>query len=306
MWAEPPRDGSLSAEVAAWTRRTRFELVRRLPLRFPTHHPQGMVICGGRIFLSTVELFERPAPLRGLDPARTGDPAARTPGRGRGHVLVIEPDGTLVADVPVGEGDAYHPGGIDAAGGAVWVPVAEYRAESRSIVYTLDPTTLAVEERFAVPDHVSWLAADPAHRELHGASWGSRQFFRWDLGRGGSGDGGEAGDGGREPEAWRNPGAFVDLQDAQYDGGGRLIATGIAELPDARGEVFELGGIAVVRPSERRIVTEVPVAAYSTAGHTITRNPFVLTRSGGETLLHVAPDDGDDPAGTELLTYRVS
>ncbi|MDQ4504161.1 DUF6454 family protein [Sinomonas sp. ASV322] len=301
VWAEPPRDGSLSSEVQTWSRRTRFELVRRLPLRFPTHHPQGMAFSGGRIFLSTVELFERPVPVpeSGPDMAFPADPALRTEGRGRGHVLVIDPDGTLVADVPVGDGDAYHPGGIDVAGGVLWVPVAEYRAESRSIVYTLDLGTLEPTARFTVADHVSWLAADSTAGELYGASWGSRRFYRWRL------DGLAVKDGGREPEAWGNPSAFVDFQDAQYDGAGRLIAAGVAELPDARGDVFELGGIAVVDLVERRLAAEVPVPAFSAAGHTITRNPFVLTRSGGETLLHVAPDDGDEPAGTEQLTYRV-
>ena len=288
MWAEPPRDGSLSDEVAAWTRRTRFELVRRVPLRFATHHPQGLAFAGGRIFLSTVELTERPEPLAGHD----GDPARRTPGAGRGHVLVFAPDGTLEADIVLGEGDAYHPGGIDVADGQVWIPVAEYRADSRSIVYTIDARTLAPKVRFTVDDHVSWLAADPGTGALYGASWGSRRFLLWPR------EGGE-------PVAWDNPSAYVDFQDAQYDGGGRLLCGGIAELRGASGEVFELGGIGVVRPSERRIVAEVPIPAFSTAGHTIMRNPFVLTRDAEGTLLHVAPDDGDEAQGTELLSYRV-
>uniref|UniRef100_UPI0039EE0E14 DUF6454 family protein n=1 Tax=Sinomonas sp. G460-2 TaxID=3393464 RepID=UPI0039EE0E14 len=211
-----------------------------------------------------------------------------------------------------GDGDVYHPGGIDAAAGLLWVPVAEYRAGSRSIVYTIDTRTLVPARRFAVGDHVSWLAADPESGALYGASWGSRRFHRWDLGGPGTGDGaagdGETRDGANvaEAESWDNPSAYVDFQDAQYDGGGRLVCGGIAELRDARGAVFELGGIAVVRPSERRITAEVPVPAFSTAGHTIMRNPFVLTRDAEGTLLHVAPDDGDEADGTELLTYRVS
>ncbi|NUP73072.1 MAG: hypothetical protein HOQ07_00195 [Sinomonas sp.] len=280
--------------MATWTRRTRFELVRRVPLRFPTYHPQGLALSGGRVFLSTVELTERPESI----PGHHGDPARRTPGAGRGHVLVLEPDGTLMADIALGDGEAYHPGGIDTAAGLLWVPVAEYRAESRTVVYTIDLRTLRASARFTVDDHVSWLTADPEARTLYGGSWGSRRLFRWTLKDGRVGEA-------ATPDAWDNPSAYIDFQDAQYDGGGQLLCGGIAELRGPSGEVFELGGIAVVRPSERRIAAEVPVPAFSSAGHTILRNPFVLTRDAEGMLLHVAPDDGDEPGGTELLTYRV-
>lgn len=294
MWSDPPRDGSLSAEVAAWTRRTRFELVRRLPLPFATHHPQGMAFIGGRIFLSTVEILESPTPL----PGAGNDPAQRTPGAGNGHVLVLEPDGTLVADVPLGEGDAYHPGGIDSAGGLLWVPVAEYRADSRSLVYAIDPATLEASLRFTVDDHVSWLAANTDARALYGGSWGSRRLYSWSLD-------GVAEARTRAAEVWENPSHYIDFQDVQQDGGDRLICGGIAELRDPRGEVFELGGIAVVHVHERRLGAEVPVPAFSAAGHTVMRNPFVLTRGEAGTLLHTVPDDGGEGLMSELLTYRV-
>ncbi|AMM31553.1 hypothetical protein SA2016_0865 [Sinomonas atrocyanea] len=292
MWSEPPRDGSLSAEVASWTRRTRFELVHRLPLRFPTHHPQGMAFADGKIFLSTVEVHERPAPIGGSD-----DPARRTPGRGRGHVLVIGPDGTLAADLVVGDGDAYHPSGIDYAGGPLWVPVGEYRANSRSLVYTLDPHTLELTERFEVDDHLTWLAPDLDAGALYGAGWGSRRFYRWTLAGGATA---------RDCEAWDNPSWHLDAQEGQYDGSGRIICAGISELPDAHGGTYELGGVSTVHFDERRITADVPVPLFSAAGHSVFRNPFVLTREGGEVLLHVAPDDGEDVHGTEILTYRVT
>lgn len=293
MWSEPLRDGSLSAEVATWTRHTRFELVNRLPLRFATHHPQGVAFAAGRIFLTTVEVLEPPRPLPDAD----GDPARRTPGRGRGHILVIEPDGTLAADLIVGDGDAYHPSGIDHAGSLLWVPVGEYRADSRSVVYTLDPHSLELTERFEVDDHITWLAPAPESGALYGASWGSRRLYRWKL---------DAEAAVRESEVWDNPSWHVDFQEAQYDGGERLICGGITELPDAEGAKYELGGLTVLDFSAHRIEAEVPVPVFSAAGHNVLRNPFVLTRdANGTPLLHVAPDDGDEVAGTEILTYRV-
>lgn len=292
MWSEPPRDGGLSAEVATWTRRTRFELIDRLRLGFPTHHPQGMAFAHGRIFLSTVEVLDPPAPL----PGSSGDPARRTPGRGKGHVLVLEADGSLVTDVVVGDGDAYHPSGIDFTGGLLWVPVGEYRAQSRSVVYTLDPRTLALTKRFEVDDHLTWLVPDLDAGLLYGASWGSRRFYRWQL------DGDTVVG---EPEAWDNPSWHLDFQEAQHDGAGKLICAGISELRDAQGGIYELGGVAVVHFDERRLAADVPVPLFSAAGHSVFRNPFVLTREAGDVLLHVAPDDGDEVNGTEILTYRV-
>lgn len=296
MWTEPTRDGSLSNEVAGWTRRTRFELVRRIPLPFPTHHPQGMTLAAGRVFLTTVEVLDPPSPLPGAD----GDPSRRSPGRGRGHVLVIEPDGTLAADLMVGDGDAYHPSGIDFAGGLLWVPVGEYRSHSHSLAYTLDPVTLNLVERFEVDDHITWLVPAPDQDALYGASWGSRRLYRWKLSA--DADGRPVAG---EPEIWDNPSWHLDFQEAQYDGAGRLICAGISELPDAQGGRYELGGVAVVHFNERRLAADVPVPLFSAAGHSVFRNPFVLTRDRGDVLLHVAPDDGDELRGTEILTYRV-
>ncbi len=293
MWAEPTRDGTLAATVASWTRRTRFELVSRSPLRFPTYHPQGLAIVGGKLFLSTVEILEWPV----SPPGAEGDPARRTPGRGQGHVLVMQPDGTLLADLLMGEGDAYHPGGIDHAAGFIWVPVAEYRANSRSILYTIDTETLEVIERFRVDEHISLLAADPEARMLFGASWGSRRFHQWTLNSQT-----------KQPldlAVWANPSHFVDFQDSQYDAGGRIICAGISEFPTADGGVFELGGLGVVDFTTQQLLSQVPMPAFSSAGHVATRNPFVLTCDAAGPLLHVAPDDGGQHGNTELLTYRV-
>ena len=43
-----------------------------------------------------------------------------------------------MSDLKLGEGTIYHPGGIDFDGKFIWVPVAEYRPNSRSIIYRAD------------------------------------------------------------------------------------------------------------------------------------------------------------------------
>jgi hypothetical protein len=61
----------------------------------------------------------------------------------------------------------------------VWVPVAEYRPGSRSIVYRLDPKSLQVTEAFRVDDHVGGVVRDPRTNRVHGVSWGSRTEYTW-------------------------------------------------------------------------------------------------------------------------------
>ncbi|MEO7079156.1 MAG: DUF6454 family protein [Rhodococcus sp. (in: high G+C Gram-positive bacteria)] len=267
-------------------RAARWELVRRTPLAFPTHHPQGLAFVGDRIFLSSVEILENPERLPGAPWA--------TAGRGIGHVFVLDDQGGFLHDIVVGERDCYHPGGIDFDGTSIWVPVAEYRPRSRALVLSIDPDTLVATERFRIADHVGWIVADPDNGRLYGGSWGSREFVTW-------------GPAGEELDRWENPSAFVDYQDAQYAGGGRVFCTGIATLPTPIDDATaELGGFALVDFGDQRIVREMPIPLFSTAQHVATRNPFALTVDSGELVMHVAPDDDTASTGTELLSYRAT
>lgn len=267
-------------------RRARWELVRRVPLGFATHHPQGLAFVGDRVFLSSVEVTE--------EPRRLPNAPWSTPGRGIGHVFVLDDEGNLLRDIHLVDGDSYHPGGIAFDGAAVWVPVAEYRPASNAIVFTIDPVTLESTERFRVRDHVGWIVSDAGNGVLHGGSWGSREFATWTRN-------------GAELDRWPNPSGFVDYQDAQYAGAGRVFCSGITLLPAQHGNVpYELGGIAIVDFPEHQVQQEMPVTMFSNAGHVVTRNPFALTLDADGVLLHVAPDDGVKARGTELLTYRIT
>ncbi len=267
-------------------RAARWELVRRAPLAFPTHHPQGLAFVGDCIFLSSVEVIE--------NPERLSSAPGATAGRGIGHVFVLDATCGLTRDIIVSDGDRYHPGGIDFDGTSVWVPVAEYRPRSSALVLSIDPDTLATTERFRIADHVGWIVADPESGQLHGGSWGSRELSTWDLA-------------GNELDRWENPSAFVDYQDAQCAGDGRVFCSGIATLPTPPENVVqELGGLALVNFRDHRIAREMPIPLFSSAGHVATRNPFALSVDSGELIMHVAPDDGAGSAGTELLSYRAT
>ena len=268
------------------TRSTPWQLARKVQLRFPTYHPQGLARVGNRLFLSSVEITEPtvkyPEPRDGYD---------RSAGKGVGHVFVLTRDGRLLRDIVVGEGTVYHPGGIDYDGESVWVPVAEYRPNSRSIVYTIDPGTYQVTERFRYADHVGGVVRDPSSGTVHGVSWGSRTFFSWN----GTGS---------LLRSRPNESHYVDYQDCDNSGDQLQLCSGIASLPTAGGGSYELGGIALIDLRDDSTVHGVPFPYFSTAGHVATRNPVTLERDGSTLRLIAAPDDGEEAAGTELLFYE--
>ncbi|MEO6944110.1 MAG: DUF6454 family protein [Lacisediminihabitans sp.] len=268
--------------MAKLSRQTVWTLAGTTPLRFPTFHPQGMVIIGQHTFLSSVEVLENPTPF--------ASPAL--PGRGVGHLFVIDGAGILIRDIVLGEGAMYHPGGIDFDGTELWVPVGEYRPTSNSMLMSVNPQTFEVRERFRVADSIGWAIADSEAGLVYGGNWGSRLFYTWTMD-------------GQERDRWENPSGFVDYQDCHLISSGCAIASGLAVLPTPdRGE-YELGGIATVDFVNHSIVRETPISVFSVAGHVVTRNPFTLTMDDHGVLLHVAPDDGDDKGGTHLLSYRI-
>ncbi|MGH1558879.1 DUF6454 family protein [Caulobacter segnis] len=57
------------------------------------------------------------------------------------------------------DGVRYHPGGMAIQGGAIWVPVAEYKANSSAVLIEIDKETLTVRRKIAVADHIGCVAA---------------------------------------------------------------------------------------------------------------------------------------------------
>src|SRR3954470_23877451 len=139
----------LAAAVDRLTRDAVWTAVAAMPVGFPTHHPQGMVKLGDTLFVSSVEV--KVPTVRFEKPAGEYD---RDTGQGLGHLFKMTMTGALIADLTLGEGSIYHPGGIDYDGRYIWAPVAEYRPNSRSIVYRIDPETMKAAEVFRYPDHI--------------------------------------------------------------------------------------------------------------------------------------------------------
>lgn len=55
-----------------------------------------------------------------------------------------------------------------------------------------------------------------------------------------------------------------------------------------------------------QMTRDVPFQKWSTAGHVATRNPFKMTPSGNQLTMRVAPDNGDEGNGIEILTYQAT
>ncbi|NOT60832.1 MAG: hypothetical protein HOP19_11485, partial [Acidobacteria bacterium] len=173
--------GAVSAQITSrvsqrfrqLTRTTQWGQVAALPLKFNTHHPQGLVKIGETFFLSSVEVTEAPKRF-----AQSQNGLDRDAGTGVGHLFKFDNQGNLIADLTVGEGAIYHPGGMDYDGTSLWLPIAEYRPHSRSIVYRVNPTTMKATEVLRYADHLGGIVHNVDAHTLHAVSWGSRNFYR--------------------------------------------------------------------------------------------------------------------------------
>src|SRR4051794_7717922 len=130
-------------------------LLRTTDLRADTHHVQGIDTDGRHLWVTSVDKESR-----------------------KGYLQEFAMSGEHVRTVDVTAGERYHPGGMTADAAALWLPVAEYRRDSSSVIQKRNSSTLALESQFDVPDHIGCIAASP--RELIGAEWGKRRFFLWD------------------------------------------------------------------------------------------------------------------------------
>jgi Family of unknown function (DUF6454) len=255
---------SIVAErVTMLSRDSKWKPAGSVRMQFRTWHPQGLVKIGRTLFLSSVEVRS--------DDRRSGV----------GHLFKIDMAGALVADLTLGEGAIYHPGGIDYDGTDIWVPVAEYRPDSRSIVYRVDPDSMKATEVFRFADHIGAIVHNTDDHTLHGVSWGSRRFYRWTIGNERA-----------APASARNPSHYVDYQDCKYVGGRRMLCGGVTEIRQGSQKTpFRLGGIDLVDLDAGRPVHQVPVLLWTAGGLSMTQNPVWLEPTATGLRGYFMPED---------------
>jgi hypothetical protein len=171
-------------------------LVRTTDLKAGTHHPQGIDFDERRLWVTSVDKENRQGFLQEFSLA----------------------NGDLLRSVEVTHGVQFHPGGLSATSDALWLPVAEYRRASTSVIQKRNLRTLELESQFDVADHIGCIAVGPG--VIIGANWDSRDFYVWDLS-------------GRLLRKVPNPtpNAYQDIKFVD----GRLVASGL--LPGRSGAI---------------------------------------------------------------------
>jgi Family of unknown function (DUF6454) len=276
LGAQAGRAPSLAQQLLGMDRATVWTQVAAIPVQFPTFHPQGMVRIGGEFFVSSVEVRRAPA----SDPK---GPGGRDAGAGVGHLFRISADGVLLADLTLGEGDAYHPGGIDYDGRYIWVPVAEYRPDSHAIIYRVDPRSMTATVVLRAADHIGAVVHDRQTGGLHGVSWGARRFYGWRLSPNGQAS---------SPRVFANRSSYIDYQDCHGLEGGRMLCSGLASYrPPTPGMPFQLGGWEMVDLAEHRAVWQAPIPLWAPTGRVMTENPFFAEATATGVRAWFMPDD---------------
>jgi hypothetical protein len=275
--AQPVDRSAIAARVMQLTRGSRWTLASSIPVKFDTFHPQGMVRIGDVFYVSSVDKE-----------------------RGAGHLFKIDAAGKLLADLPLGNRQLYHPGGIDYDGTDIWVPVAEYRPDSRAIIYRVDPKTMQATEMLQFADHIGAIVHNTDDHTLHGVSWGSRRFYRWQLGADG-----RITNAGVAPDQLRtlNTSHYVDYQDCKYVGSRRMLCTGVTELRQSLGApAFRLGGIDLVDLADGRPLHQVPLLLWTKTGYDMTHNPAWFEATPGGLRGYFMPEDNT----STIYVYEVT
>jgi len=286
-------DDALREKLLELSNHSQWTKVAEIPLRFNGYHTQGMVKVGDYFYLSTVEV------IRGTK--RYEQPQGRLDrdeGEGKGHLFKFDGEGNLLHDLLLGEGAAYHPGGIDYDGKHIWVPVAEYRPYSFSIVYKVDPETMQAEEALRYPDHIGAIVHNTDDHTLTGATWDARELHHWRYD-----EQGKITNANIPPEtsAIQRRSYYVAFQDCKYIGGHLMFCSGVRGYRNESGG-FRLGGWEVLDLRDNRPVVQLPVTFLSPAGNVLTGNPCTVESIENGIRAYFVPDDYEK---STLLIYEI-
>lgn len=242
----------------------KWHLVEKIKPKFDTYHPQGMVKIGDFFYFSTVEILQKTKKIKSK-----GTKYDRTAGKGLGYLFQFNRKGVLVRKLFLGEGAIYHPGGIDYDGASIWVPVAEYRPGSTSIIYKVNPKSWEAEEAFRVNDHIGGIVYNRDSDTLIGMNWDSELFYEWT----------------REGKLIRKvPNKYREIayQDCKFVPDQNMLCSGVKEK---RGgiDLFDLRNFNKIHG-----VTEIPRTPKKVI---MTRNPMTVERFENRLRYYFLPEN---------------
>ena len=261
---------------------TRWEMKAQVPLLFDAFHTQGMVKIDEYFYMSSVEVFRWPKAYEQLQ-----GKLDRDEGEGRGHIFKFDSNGNLLADLVIGEGAVYHPGGIDYDGRYIWVPVTEYRPHSFSIIYRVDPLTMTAEEIFRYDDSIGAIVHNTDNRTLVGVNWGARDSYHWTFDAQG-----HISNAGITPDslAIKRNSYYVDFQDCKYIGEHWMLGSGLKSYKNESVN-FILGGWELIDLRDNRPVHQIPIQLWSPSGRVMTNNPCTVETTDAGIRAYFVPDD---------------
>lgn len=135
-----------------------LHLKHEVSLKFDTYHVQGLDLTRQFYFVTSVDSEQK-----------------------QGWLFKIHrDDASLHSKMDLTDGALIHPGGMQYDGRYLWIPNAEYRRESRTVIYGVDPNSLEIRRSFTVDDHIGAVASD-GNNLLYGVNWDAVHFYTWDF-----------------------------------------------------------------------------------------------------------------------------
>jgi hypothetical protein len=135
-----------------------MQLTGQVPLVFSTYHVQGLEVTERFYFVTSVDTKQDRAWLFKID----------------------RNNSSLITKKELTDGALIHPGGLQFDGRYLWIPNAEYKRQSRTVVYGFDPDTMEICTSFSVDDHIGAVASDGKNL-LYGVNWDALHFYTWDI-----------------------------------------------------------------------------------------------------------------------------
>jgi len=223
-----------------------FKMVRVLELKAATQHVQGIDFNDRLLWVTSVDKANRKGWLQEFSLAT----------------------GELTRQIEISDGIRFHPGGISADGESLWIPVAEYRPKSSSVIQKRSKRTLKLEFQFEVADHIGCIAVTPEF--LIGGNWDSKELYFWD----------------RSGRLIRRVAGPTDngYQDMKFDSG-RIIASGV--LPDKSGGIDWLDFPSLRLTKRVKAGNSDRDVLYTREGMAIRRNQLLLLPEDGASRLFV-------------------
>lgn len=135
-----------------------LKLIHKVPLQFATYHVQGLDLTKQFYFVTSVDKDQ-----------------------GRGWLFKINrQNADLNSKIELTDDTLIHPGGVQFDGHYLWIPNAEYRRQSRTMIYGVDPNSMDIRRSFPVEDHIGAIASDGKNL-LYGVNWDALHFYTWDF-----------------------------------------------------------------------------------------------------------------------------